>query len=249
MILSDYEISALLLSLKVSSIAVLWLLPVGVFFSWLLVTKEFWGKKLLDSLIHLPLVLPPVVIGYMLLLTMGRKGVVGEWLFDTFGLVFSFNWKGAALASAVVALPLMVRSIRLSLMNVDPKLEQAARTLGASPFRVFMTITLPLVLPGVITGAMLSFARSLGEFGATISFVANIPNQTQTLPLAMYNFIQTPGAEFEAARLCVMSIVIALLSLLCSEWLTQKTQKRLGVSNASKTSVFKSSASKNGGQA
>lgn len=244
MILSDYEISALLLSLKVSSIAVLWLLPVGVFFSWLLVTKEFWGKKLLDSLIHLPLVLPPVVIGYVLLLTMGRKGVVGEWLFDTFGLVFSFNWKGAALASAVVALPLMVRSIRLSLMNVDPKLEQAARTLGASPFRVFMTITLPLVLPGVITGAMLSFARSLGEFGATISFVANIPNQTQTLPLAMYNFIQTPGAEFQAARLCVISIVIALLSLLCSEWLTQKTQKRLGVSSASK-----SSASKNGGQA
>lgn len=244
MILSDYEISALLLSLKVSSIAVLWLLPVGVFFSWLLVTKEFWGKKLLDSLIHLPLVLPPVVIGYVLLLTMGRKGVVGEWLFDTFGLVFSFNWKGAALASAVVALPLMVRSIRLSLMNVDPKLEQAARTLGASPFRVFMTITLPLVLPGVITGAMLSFARSLGEFGATISFVANIPNQTQTLPLAMYNFIQTPGAELQAARLCVISIVIALLSLLCSEWLTQKTQKRLGVSSASK-----SSASKNGGQA
>ena len=244
MILSDYEISALLLSLKVSSIAVLWLLPVGIFLAWLLVTKEFWGKKLLDSVIHLPLVLPPVVIGYMLLLTMGRKGVVGEWLFDTFGLVFSFNWKGAALASAVVALPLMVRSIRLSLMNVDPKLEQAARTLGASPFRVFMTITLPLVLPGVITGAMLSFARSLGEFGATISFVANIPNQTQTLPLAMYNFIQTPGAEFQAGRLCVISIVIALLSLLCSEWLTQKTQKKLGVSSASS-----SRDDKNGGQA
>lgn len=244
MILSDYEISALLLSLKVSSIAVLWLLPVGIFFAWLLVTKEFWGKKLLDSVIHLPLVLPPVVIGYMLLLTMGRKGVVGEWLFDTFGLVFSFNWKGAALASAVVALPLMVRSIRLSLMNVDPKLEQAARTLGASPFRVFMTITLPLVLPGVITGAMLSFARSLGEFGATISFVANIPNQTQTLPLAMYNFIQTPGAEFQAGRLCVISIVIALLSLLCSEWLTQKTQKKLGVSSASSSRDDKS-----GGQA
>ncbi len=244
MILSDYEISALLLSLKVSSIAVLWLLPVGIFLAWLLVTKEFWGKKLLDSVIHLPLVLPPVVIGYMLLLTMGRKGIVGEWLFDTFGLVFSFNWKGAALASAVVALPLMVRSIRLSLMNVDPKLEQAARTLGASPFRVFMTITLPLVLPGVITGAMLSFARSLGEFGATISFVANIPNQTQTLPLAMYNFIQTPGAEFQAGRLCVISIVIALLSLLCSEWLTQKTQKKLGVSSASSTRDDKS-----GGQA
>lgn len=230
MILSEYETSALLLSIKVSTTAVIFLLPVGIFFAWVLVKKEFYGKKLLDSFIHLPLVLPPVVIGYILLLTMGRQGVFGKFLYEQFGLVFSFNWKGAALASAVVALPLMVRSIRLSLINVDPKLEQAARTLGASPVKVFFTITLPLVLPGLITGAMLCFARSLGEFGATISFVANIPNQTQTLPLAMYNFIQTPGAEFQAARLCVISIVIALVSLLCSEWLTQKTQKKLGVS-------------------
>lgn len=230
MILSDYETQALLLSLKVSATAVVWLLPVGIFLAWLLVKKEFWGKKFIDSVIHLPLVLPPVVIGYMLLLTMGRQGVLGKFLFEQFGLVFSFNWKGAALASAVVALPLMVRAIRLSLINVDPKLEQAARTLGASPLKVFFTITLPLVLPGIITGAMLSFARSLGEFGATISFVANIPNQTQTLPLAMYNFIQTPGAELQAARLCIISIIVALLSLLCSEWLTQKTQKKLGSS-------------------
>nr|WP_194088960.1 molybdate ABC transporter permease subunit [Vibrio hibernica] len=230
-VLTDYEIQALLLSLKVSSTAVLFLLPVGIFFSWLLVKKEFYGKRLLDSLIHLPLVLPPVVIGYLLLITMGKQGVVGQWLYSVFGLVFSFNWKGAALASAIVALPLMVRSIRLSLMNVDPKLEQAARTLGAAPIKVFFTITLPLVLPGIITGAMLSFARSLGEFGATISFVANIPNQTQTLPLAMYNFIQTPGAEFQAARLCVISVIIALLSLLCSEWLTKKSQTKLGLSN------------------
>ncbi|MBD1572519.1 molybdate ABC transporter permease subunit [Vibrio sp. S17_S38] len=230
-VLTDYEIQALLLSLKVSSTAVLFLLPVGIFFSWLLVKKEFYGKRLLDSLIHLPLVLPPVVIGYLLLITMGKQGVVGQWLYSVFGLVFSFNWKGAALASAIVALPLMVRSIRLSLMNVDPKLEQAARTLGAAPMKVFFTITLPLVLPGIITGAMLSFARSLGEFGATISFVANIPNQTQTLPLAMYNFIQAPGAEFQAARLCIISVIIALLSLLCSEWLTKKSQTKLGLSN------------------
>ncbi|WP_153448615.1 molybdate ABC transporter permease subunit [Vibrio algicola] len=232
MALTDYEIQALFLSLKVSFTAVIFLLPVGIFLSWLLVKKEFFGKRLLDSVIHLPLVLPPVVIGYLLLLTMGKQGVVGHWLASTFGLVFSFNWKGAALASAVVALPLMVRAIRLSLINVDPKLEQAARTLGATPLKVFFTITLPLVLPGIITGAMLSFARSLGEFGATISFVANIPGQTQTLPLAMYNFIQTPGAEFQAARLCIISVVIALLSLLCSEWLTKRTQAKLGVTNS-----------------
>ncbi len=228
--LSDYEIQALLLSLKISTIAVLWLLPIGILLAWLLVKKQFWGKRLLDSVIHLPLVLPPVVIGYLLLISMGRQGMIGAWLFEHFGLLFSFNWKGAVLASAVVALPLMVRAIRLSLLSVDPKLEQAARTLGASPSKVFATITLPLVLPGIITGAMLSFARSLGEFGATISFVANIPGQTQTLPLAMYNFIQTPGAEFAAARLCIISIVIALLSLLCSEWLTQKMQRKLGMS-------------------
>ena len=169
-----------------------------------------------------------VVIGYLLLVMMGRQGIIGSWLNDVFGIVFSFSWKGAALACVVVALPLMVRSIRLSLETVDSKLEEAAATLGASPIRVFFTITLPLMIPGIITGTMLSFARSLGEFGATISFVSNIPGETQTIPLAMYTFIETPGAEMEAARLCVISIVIALGSLMLSEWLNKKSAQRLG---------------------
>lgn len=226
--MSDYEIEALLLSLKVASVAVLWLIPAGIFLGWLLAKKNFYGKQLLDSLIHLPLVLPPVVIGYLLLVVMGKQGVIGSFLSDTFGFSFSFSWRGAALASAVVALPLMVRAIRLSLDNVDVKLEQAARTLGASPFKVFCTITLPLTLPGIVTGTMLSFARSLGEFGATISFVSNIPGETQTLPLAMYTFIETPGAEESAARLCIISIAVALVSLFISEWLSRRTKKRLG---------------------
>lgn len=226
--MSDYELEALYLSLKIASIAVVGLIPIGIAFAWLLAKKNFYGKQLLDSLIHLPLVLPPVVIGYLLLIMMGKQGVIGKFLFSTFGVSFSFSWRGAALASAVVALPLMVRAIRLSLEMVDPKLEQAARTLGASPFKVFYTITLPLTLPGIVTGTMLSFARSLGEFGATITFVSNIPGETQTLPLAMYSFIETPGAESAAARLCAISIAVALISLLISEWLTRRTQKRLG---------------------
>lgn len=226
--MSEFEIQALLLSLKIASIAVLGLIPVGIFLAWILAKKQFFGKQLLDSVIHLPLILPPVVIGYLLLVVMGRQGVIGAFLADTFGISFSFSWRGAALASAVVALPLMVRAIRLSLENVDIKLEQAARTLGASSMRVFFTITLPLTLPGIVTGTMLSFARSLGEFGATITFVSNIPGETQTLPLAMYSFIETPGAEASAARLCVISIVVALVSLFISEWLSRRTQKRLG---------------------
>ncbi|PHJ43613.1 molybdenum ABC transporter permease [Vibrio sp. PID23_8] len=217
-----------MLSLKVGGYAVLWLIPVGIFLAWLLSRKEFFGKSLLDSLIHLPLVLPPVVIGYLLLISIGRQGLLGRWLYDHFGLVFSFNWKGAVVACIVVALPLMVRSVRLSLDNVDPKLEHAASTLGASPLRVFLTITLPLTIPGIITGTMLSFARSLGEFGATISFVSNIPGETQTIPLAMYNFIETPGAEMEAARLCIISIALALSTLMISDWLNRKSAKRLG---------------------
>jgi len=227
--LSEFEQQALFLSLKVAATAVIWLLPLGIILAWLLAKKEFVGKSLLDSIIHLPLVLPPVVIGYMLLVVMGRKGWLGSWLYDQFGLVFAFNWKGAALASAVVALPLMVRAIRLSLESVDERLEQAARTLGASPLKVFFTITLPLTLPGIITGVMLAFARSLGEFGATISFVSNIPGETQTLPLAMFNFIETPGAEIDAARLCAISVIVALLSLFASEWLSRKMQKWVGV--------------------
>ena len=204
-------------------------MPIALFLAWLLARKTFVGKTLLDSLVHLPLVLPPIVVGYLLLISMGSQGVIGQWLASWFGFSFSFSWRGAVLACFVIALPLMVRAIRLSIENVDPKLEQAARTLGASPLKVFFTITLPLIFPGIITGTMLSFARSLGEFGATISFVSNIPGETQTLPLAMYNFLETPGAEMEAARLCIISIVIALLSLFISEWVNRRMQRRLGV--------------------
>ncbi|WP_104040954.1 molybdate ABC transporter permease subunit [Vibrio hyugaensis] len=226
--MSELEYQALMLSLKVGTYAVVWLIPIGVALAWLLSRKEFIGKSILDSLIHLPLVLPPVVIGYLLLISLGRQGYLGGWLYEHFGLIFSFNWKGAVIACIVVALPLMVRSVRLSLDTVDPKLEHAASTLGASPLKVFVTITLPLTIPGIITGTMLSFARSLGEFGATISFVSNIPGETQTIPLAMYNFIETPGAEMEAARLCIISIALALSTLMISEWLNRKAAARLG---------------------
>ncbi|ENM5746660.1 TPA: molybdate ABC transporter permease subunit [Vibrio mimicus] len=227
--LTDYEWAALVLSLKVAGYATLWLLPIGIVLAWVLARTSFVGKGLIDSLVHLPLVLPPVVIGYLLLISMGRQGFVGQWLYQVFGLSFSFSWRGAVLACMVIALPLMVRSIRLSLESVDQKLEQAARTLGASPLRVFFTITLPLTLPGILTGVMLAFARSLGEFGATISFVSNIPGETQTIPLAMFTFLETPGSEMEAARLCVISIVIALGSLFTSEWLSRRMKHRLGV--------------------
>ncbi|MGF1701527.1 molybdate ABC transporter permease subunit [Photobacterium makurazakiensis] len=225
--LTEYELQALLLSLKISSVAVLVSLPLGVACAWLLARGKFIGKSLLDGLVHLPLVLPPVVIGYLLLVLLGRQGVIGKALYEWFGLTFSFSWRGAVIAVAVVSFPLMVRSIRLALESVDSKLEQAARTLGASPLKVFFTITLPLTIPGILTGAILAFARALGEFGATITFVSNIPGETQTIPLAMFSFIQTPGAEQQAARLCVIAIVIALSSLLASEWLTRKARKRL----------------------
>ncbi|CDH04765.1 molybdate transport protein (ABC superfamily,membrane) [Xenorhabdus bovienii str. oregonense] len=226
--LSEYEWQAILLSLKISGISVLFSLPLGILMAWVLARCQFFGKSLLDSIIHLPLVLPPVVVGYLLLLSMGRRGVIGEFLYDWFGVSFAFSWTGAALASAVVAFPLMVRAIRLALENIDRRLEQAARTLGASSLKVFFTITLPLSLPGVIVGAVLAFARSLGEFGATITFVSNIPGETRTIPLAMYTLIETPGAETAAARLCVIAIVLALVSLMLSEWLTRWGRKRLG---------------------
>ncbi|ATN01317.1 MULTISPECIES: molybdate ABC transporter permease subunit [Proteus] len=226
--LSEYEWQAIILSLKVSTIAVIISLPFGIFMAWLLVRVRFPGKSLLDSIIHLPLVLPPVVVGYLLLISMGRRGFIGEWLYDWFGFSFTFSWRGAALASAVVAFPLMVRAIRLALEAVDQRMEQAARTLGASPIRVFFTITLPLSMPGIIAGIVLAFARSLGEFGATITFVSNIPGETRTIPLAMYTLIETPGAEMDAARLCVIAIILALVSLMASEWLTRWGRKRLG---------------------
>ncbi|WP_415721457.1 molybdate ABC transporter permease subunit [Photobacterium ganghwense] len=225
--LSDYEIQALLLSLKISGVSVLVSLPLGMACAWLLARKNFMGKSVLDGLIHLPLVLPPVVIGYLLLVMLGRQGWLGKVFYDWFGLTFSFSWRGAVVAVAVVSFPLMVRAIRLALENVDPKLEQAARTLGASPLRVFLTITLPLTIPGILTGSVLAFARALGEFGATITFVSNIPGETQTIPLAMFSFIETPGAESQAARLCVIAIAIALASLLASEWLARLARRRL----------------------
>ncbi|MEI7202350.1 molybdate ABC transporter permease subunit [Pectobacterium parvum] len=228
MMLSDYEWQAVELSLKVSVVAVACSLPFGILMAWILVRCRFPGKSLLDSIIHLPLVLPPVVIGYLLLVAMGRRGVIGSWLYDWFGFSFSFSWRGAALASAIVAFPLMVRAIRLSLDAVDTHLEQAARTLGASPWRVFFTITLPLSFPGIVVGTVLAFARSLGEFGATITFVSNIPGETRTIPLAMYTLIETPSAEADAARLCIIAIVLSLAALLASEWLTNWSRKRLG---------------------
>lgn len=228
MMLSEYEWQAVFLSLKVSSLSVVCSLPLGILMAWILVRCRFPGKSLLESIIHLPLVLPPVVIGYLLLVVMGRRGVVGQWLYDWFGFSFSFSWHGAVLASAVVAFPLMVRAIRQSLEAVDPKLELAARTLGASPWRVFFTITLPLSVPGVIVGVVLAFARSLGEFGATITFVSNIPGETRTIPLAMYTLIETPGAESAAARLCVLAILLSLAALLISDWLAKRSRTRLG---------------------
>jgi molybdate transport system permease protein len=228
MILTEPEWQAVLLSLKVSSIAVLISLPFGILCAWVLVRCSFPGKSLFDSLIHLPLVLPPVVVGYLLLVAMGRRGFIGQWLYDWFGLTFAFSWRGAVLAAGVMSFPLMVRAIRLALEAVDLKLEQAARTLGAGRWRVFFTITLPLTLPGIIAGTVLAFARSLGEFGATITFVSNIPGETRTIPSAMYTLIQTPGGESAAARLCLISIVLAMMSLMTAEWLARISRKRMG---------------------
>ncbi|MDP5252611.1 MULTISPECIES: molybdate ABC transporter permease subunit [unclassified Vibrio] len=223
--ISDYEWAAIILSLKVACIAVLVSAPFAIVCAWVLAKKEFKAKALLDCFIHLPLVLPPVVIGYLLLVVMGRQGIIGQWLYEWFGLTFSFSWRGAALAAAVVSFPLMVRSIRQSLEAIDHRLEQAARTMGASSLATFFRVTLPLSLPGLLSGVVLAFSRSLGEFGATITFAANIPGETRTLPLAMYTFIETPGAEYEAMRLCLFSILIALLSLLVSQWLSQRIHR------------------------
>ncbi len=222
MMLSDFEWQAIMLSLKVAGVALLWLIPLGTGLGWLLARKQFVGKSVLDALIHLPLVLPPVVVGYLLLVTFGRFGLIGETLYQQFGIEFGFRWQGAVLAAVIVSLPLIVRAIRQAIEAVDPKLEQAAYTLGDSPLRAFFRITLPLALPGVVSGALLAFARSLGEFGATITFVSSIPGETQTIPLAMYSFIEVPGMEYQAARLCVIAIVIALVSMMLSNRLAAK---------------------------
>jgi molybdate transport system permease protein len=221
------ELEALSLSLKVALWSVLLTLPLGLFFAWLLARKKFYGHAVLNAVVHLPLVLPPVVIGFFLLAMLGRQGPIGAFLHDALGITVAFTWQGAAIASAIMAFPLMVRAIRLSIENVDIGLEAAARTLGASPFRVFYSITLPLISPGILAGVVLAFARSLGEFGATITFVSNIPGETRTLPLAIFSLIQTPGGEAGALRLVVLSIILALAALLFSEYLAQRAKRRI----------------------
>lgn len=223
--LSLIEIEALKLSLRVSLWAVCLSLPLGILVAWVLSRKSFPGRVLIDGIVHLPLIVPPVVVGYILLLGFGRRGFIGSWLWETFEISISFSWKGAALAAGIMAFPLMVRSIRLGLDAVDPKLEQAAKTLGASSFGVFFSVTMPLILPSILTGAILAFARCLGEFGATITFVSNIPGETRTLPLALYTAVQSPGGEIAALRLVVISVVIALVALLISEFLSRKARK------------------------
>jgi molybdate transport system permease protein len=225
--LSAAEIEALALSLKVSLTAVIAILPFGIAAAWLLARRDFFGKTLIDGLIHLPLVVPPVVVGYLLLVVLGRRGAVGSWLFDVFGITLAFTWRGAAVAAGVMAFPLMVRAIRLSFESIDPRLETAARTLGAGPVRVFATLTLPLIAPGVLTGCVLAFARALGEFGATITFVSNIPGETRTLPLAIFSSIQTPGGEEAAFRLTVLAVLLSLAALAASEFLSRRLSKRL----------------------
>ncbi len=215
--LTPVEWEALKLSLWVSGWSVAISLPVGVFVAWVLARTRFPGKNLLDGFVHLPLVLPPVVTGYLLLVTLGRNGVIGALLYKYLGIVLAFNWKGAVLAAAVMSFPLLVRAVRLSLEGVDQGLEAAARTLGAARLRVFFTVTLPLMVPGIITGIILAFARSLGEFGATITFVSNIEGETQTLPLALYTLTQVPDGETGALRLCLLTVVIAMLALVFSE--------------------------------
>lgn len=225
--LSPAEVDALLLSLRISLVATFVSLPFGLLVAWVLARRDFWGKSILDALIHLPLVVPPVVVGYLLLVLLGRNGPVGGFLFDAFGITIAFTWQGAAVAAAVMAFPLMVRAIRLSIEAADQRLETAARTLGAGPLRVFATVTLPQILPGILVGAVLAFARALGEFGATITFVSNIPGETRTLPLAIFGQLQVPGTDEAVIRLVVISIAVALAALIVSEFLSRRISRRL----------------------
>lgn len=218
------ELTAIGLSLKVAAVAALASLPLGIAVGWLLARRQFPGKSLLDALVHLPLVLPPVVVGYALLVSFGSQGMIGKAL-AALGIELAFRWTGAALASAIMGFPLMVRAIRLSIEAVDRRLEQAASTLGASPWRVFCSITLPLAWPGIVAGTVLAFAKALGEFGATITFVSNIPGQTQTLSSAIYTQMQVPGGEAGIWRLAVVAVCISLLALLLSEWLTRRQRE------------------------
>ena len=220
----EYEI--FLLSLRVAFWGVIRSLPFAILVALLLARCSFPGKFILNTIVHLPLVVPPVVIGYLLLLVFGNNGVLGRWLFEVFQISIVFTWKGAALAASVMAFPLMVRAIRLSLDLLDVELEEAAATLGAGPFKKFISVTLPLILPGIIVGTLLGFARSLGEFGATITFVSNIPGETQTLPLAMFKYIQTPGGDFQALRLMTLSVILAVGALIISELVERKLKAR-----------------------
>jgi len=227
--LSPEEWTAVRLSLIVATTAMIASLPLGLGVGLLLARGRFWGKSLLDAIVHMPLILPPVVTGYLLLVGFGRRGPIGEFLYDWFGIVLSFRWTGAALACAVMGFPLMVRAIRLSIEAVDRKLESAAGTLGASPIWVFLVVTLPLCLPGIIAGMILCFAKAMGEFGATITFVSNIPGETQTLPSAIYTFTQVPGGDAGAMRLTLISIVISVAALFLSELMARIVGRRINV--------------------
>jgi molybdate transport system permease protein len=224
-VLTANEVGIVALSLRVALVSVVFSLPVAILVAYVLARASFPGKLLFDALVHLPLVLPPVVVGFALLVLFGRHGPIGSVLDHWFGIVFAFRWTGAALASAIMGFPLMVRAIRLSISAIDRRLEVAARTLGGSRTWVFASITLPLAMPGIITGMLLSFARGLGEFGATITFVSNIPGETETLPLAIYTFTQVPGADASALRLSIVAVVLSLVALAGSEWLTRRVER------------------------
>jgi len=225
--LGPAEWQAVALSLRVSLWATLFSLPFGIFVAYALARWSFPGKQIVNGLVHLPLILPPVVTGYLLLLSFGTRGPIGSFLAD-WGIVFAFRWSGAALAAAIMAFPLMVRAIRLSIEAVDPKLEQAAATLGAAPAWVFLTVTLPMALPGIVTGTILAFAKAMGEFGATITFVSNIPGETRTIPSAIYAFLQVPGGEGAALRLVIVAVVVAMAALLLSEIFARRVAARVG---------------------
>jgi molybdate transport system permease protein len=224
--LTPDEWIAIRLSLRIAIVATVVALPFGIALGWLLARKDFWGKTLLDGVIHLPLVLPPVVTGYLLLIWFGRRGPIGGFLYEYLGITLSFRWTGAALACGVMGFPLLVRPIRLAIEAIDRRLEDAAATLGAGRGRVFLTVTLPLALPGLIAGFVLCFAKALGEFGATITFVSNIPGETQTISAAIYTLTQVPGGDAAAGRLVLVAIVISLLALVLSEWLARRAGMR-----------------------
>jgi molybdate transport system permease protein len=225
---TDAEWEAVSLSLRVALVSVVGSLPFGIACAWLLARRRFPGRILFEGLIHLPLVVPPVVVGYGLLLLFGRRGLLGAWLHEQFGITLIFTWKGAALAAAVMGFPLMVQAIRLSIEAVDRKLETAARTLGAGPIDVFFTVTIPLILPGILAGTVLGFARSLGEFGATIIFVGNIPGQTRTIPIAIYTLTQQPGGDLAAFRLSLIALALAFIALIASEVISRRIRARVG---------------------